>query len=209
MKRIFRLSAALSLALAAMLGSAVSSLAHSDEFKTSPETGSTIDAGRIPITMIFGEELLVGDESISHEVIVTNAAGEIMPALCASAQGFELTTAAALDQPGEYTVTWRTVSADGHPTTGTFSFNVVNNNDYDASQDPVDACVYAMATTGEEPVLITMEQEDAESDAAIKGAVFIGLAFIGVLAVIAIATRKTIKDWAVTARASRRKNKNE
>jgi hypothetical protein len=43
MKRIFRLSAALSLAVAAMLGSAVSSSAHSDEFKTSPETGSTVD----------------------------------------------------------------------------------------------------------------------------------------------------------------------
>lgn len=208
MKRIFSISAALSLALAALIGGAVPASAHSDEFKTSPETGSTVDAGRIPITMTFGEELLVGDESISHEVVITNQDGEIIPALCATAEGFDLSTAAAIDQPGEYKVTWRTVSADGHPTSGDFSFNVVNNNDYDAATDPVDACIYAMATSGEEPVLVTMHQEDAESDAAVKGAFFLGLAFLAVLAVIAIATRKTIKDWAVTALASRRKNKN-
>ena len=209
MKRIFSISAALSLAVAALLGGAVSASAHSDELITSPETGSTVDAGRIPITLTFGEELLVGDESISHEVVITGEDGAIVPALCASAEGFDLSTAAAIDQPGEYTVTWRTVSADGHPTSGDFNFNVVNNNDYDAASDPVDACVYAMAISGETPAVVTFEQEDAESDTAVKGAVFIGLAFIGVLAVIAIATRKTIKDWAVTAQASRRKRKSE
>ena len=207
MKRIFSISAALSLAVAALLGGAVSASAHSDELITSPEANSTVDAGRIPITLTFAEELLVGDESISHEVVITGEDGAIVPALCASAEGFDLSTAAAIDQPGEYTVTWRTVSADGHPTSGDFKFNVVNNNDYDAASDPVDACVYAMATSGETPALVTFEQEDAESDA--KGAVFTGLAFIGVLAVIAIATRKTIKDWAVTAQASRRKRKSE
>jgi methionine-rich copper-binding protein CopC len=209
MKRIFRISATLSLAVAALLGGGVSASAHTDGFTSSPETGSTVDAGRIPITITFGEELLVGDDSISHEVVVTNAEGEIIPALCASAEGFDLSTAAAIDQPGEYTVTWRTVSADGHPTSGDFKFNVVNNNDYDAASDPVDACIYAMATSGEEPTLITMQQEDAESDAAVKGAFFIGLSVMAVLAVIAIATRKTIKDWAVTARASSRKRKSE
>lgn len=207
MKRIFSISATLSLAVAALLGGSVSASAHSDELITSPEANSTVDAGRIPITLTFAEELLVGDESISHEVVVTGEDGAIVPALCASAEGFDLSTAAAIDQPGEYTVTWRTVSADGHPTSGDFKFNVVNNNDYDAASDPVDACVYAMATSGENPALVTLQQEDAESDA--KGAFFIGLAFIGVLAVIAIATRKTIKDWAVTAQASRRKRKSE
>jgi methionine-rich copper-binding protein CopC len=209
MKRIFSISATLSLALAALIGCAVPAQAHGDGFETNPETGSTVEAGRIPITMTFGEELLVGDESISHEVVITNQDGAIVPALCATAEGFDLSTAAAIDQPGEYKVTWRTVSADGHPVSGDFSFNVVNNNDYDAASDPVDACVYAMATSGEEPTLITMQQEDAESDAAVKGAFFIGLAFLGVIAVLAIATRKTIKNWAVTAQASRRKNKNE
>lgn len=207
MKRIFSISAALSLAVATLLGGAVSASAHTDEFSSSPESGSTVDAGRIPIIMTFGEELLVGDASISHEVVVTGEDGAIIPALCATAEGFDLSTATAIDQPGEYTVTWRTVSADGHPTSGDFKFNVVNNNDYDAASDPVDACVYAMATSGEEPMLISTNQE--ESDGGLVAGLFIGAGFLVVLGVIAFATRKTIKDWAVTARASRRKSKSE
>ena len=96
MKRILTSVAALSLSVAAIIGVPSPALAHSDEVKTSPAAGATVDAGRIPITLTFGEELLTGDDSISHEVIVTNEAGEIVPALCASAEGFELSTAAAL-----------------------------------------------------------------------------------------------------------------
>jgi methionine-rich copper-binding protein CopC len=206
MKKILSFIATLSLSLAAIIGAASPASAHNDELKTSPAQGETVEAGRIPITLTFGEELLTGDDSISHEVIVTNAAGEIVPALCASAEGFDLSTASAIDQPGKYTVTWRTVSADGHPVDGTFDFTVENNTDYDAASDPVDACVYAMLTSGEEPTLLNspIEPRDAENSESWPGALFIGAGFIGVLAVIGIATRKTIKD-----RVQRRKNKSE
>ena len=203
MKRILSISAALSLALAALFASSVPAFAHTDEMTTSPEAGSTVEAGRIPITMTFGEELLVGDDSISHEVVVTNSEGAIMPALCASSEGFDLSTAAALDQPGEYTVTWRTVSADGHPTSGDFKFNLVNTTEYDAASDAVDACVYAMATSGsgEMPTLYS-DAEDGSN--ALMTGLFIGSAFLVVLVVIAIATRKTLK-----ARVANRKRKSE
>lgn len=201
MKRFFRISAALSLAVAAVFAGSGPAFAHGDGINTSPESGSTVDAGRIPITLTFEEELLVGDSSISHEVVVTNSEGAIIPALCATAEGFDLSTAAAIDQPGEYQVTWRTVSADGHPTSGDFKFSVVNNNDYDAASDAVDACVYEMLTSGAaepgaEPVV-----EDGSN--ALIGGLFIGAAFVVVLAIIAIATRRTLKGRDLT-----RKNKN-
>ncbi|MEY4639778.1 MAG: hypothetical protein RLY13_776 [Actinomycetota bacterium] len=202
MKRFFTSVAALSLSLAAVIGVSSPATAHNDELKTNPAAGSTVEAGRIPITLTFGEELLTGDESINHEVVVTNESGEIIPALCASAESFELSTAAAIDQPGKYTVTWRTVSADGHPVDGTFDFNIENTTDYDAATDAVDACVYAMATTtSETPMLIS---ENVEENASWPGALFIGAAFVGVLAVIFIATRQTLK-----VRGQRRKNKSE
>lgn len=207
MKRILSSLATLSLSLAAIIGVSSPALAHSDELKTSPEQGSTVEAGRIPITLTFGEELLTGDESISHEVVVANEAGELIPALCASAEGFDLSTAAAIDQPGKYTVTWRTVSADGHPVDGTFDFNVVNNTDYDAATDAVDACVYAMATSGETPMLISENEESSDS---LPGALFIGAAFVVVLIVIWIATRRTLKARAsAKGKDPLRKNKNE
>jgi methionine-rich copper-binding protein CopC len=201
MKRILSSAAALSLSLAAIIGVSLPAMAHSDELKTSPEQGSTVDAGRIPITLTFAEELLTGDASISHQVVVANQEGALIPALCATANEFELSTAAAIDQPGKYTVTWRTVSADGHPVDGTFDFTVVNNTDYDAATDAVDACVYAMATSGEEPMLISENEQSADS---VPGALFIGAAFVGVLAVIWIATRKTLRG-----KAQLRKNKTE
>lgn len=190
MKRIFSISAALSLALAALFASSGPAFAHSDELITSPEADSTVEAGRIPIILTFAEELLVGDESISHEVVVTNNQGGIIPALCASAEGFDLSTAAAIDQPGEYTVTWRTVSADGHPTSGDFKFKVVNNNDYDASTDAVDGCIYAMATSGESAPTPTAAPEGG-SNALIGGLVLGGFAVVFVL--IGVIARKTFK----------------
>jgi methionine-rich copper-binding protein CopC len=201
MKHIFRSAATLSLSLAALIGVSSPAMAHSDELNTSPEQGSTVDAGRIPITLTFGEELLTGDDSISHEIVVANEAGALIPALCASAEGFDLSSAAAIDQPGKYSVTWRTVSADGHPVDGTFDFTVVNNTDYDAATDAVDACVYAMATTGETPML-TSETEEQSRDS--RPVLFIGAAFVGVLAIIWIANRKTLRG-----RAQLRKNKSE
>lgn len=201
MNRIFSSAAALSLSLAAIIGVSSPAMAHSDELKTSPEQGSTVEAGRIPITMTFAEELLTGDESISHEIVVVDEAGAMIPALCASAEGFDLSSAAAIDQPGKYSVTWRTVSADGHPVDGTFDFTVVNNTDYDAATDAVDACVYAMATSGETPMLISENEQSPES---LPGALFIGAGFVGVLAIIWIATRKTLRG-----KAQLRKNKSE
>jgi len=203
MKRILTAAATLSLSVAAIIGVSAPALAHSDELKTSPVAGATVDAGRIPVTLTFGEELLTGDESISHEVVVTNEAGEIIPALCAHAEGFDLSTAAAIDQPGKYTVTWRTVSADGHPVDGTFDFNVVNTTDYDAASDAVDACVYAMVTSGEPPVLYDAKSAEENSESPI-GALFFGAGFVVVLVVIAIATRKTLRE-----KVQRRKNKSE
>lgn len=209
MKRILTAAATLSLSVAAIIGVSAPALAHSDELKTSPAAGATVDAGRIPVTLTFGEELLTGDDSISHQVVITNEAGERVPALCASAEGFELSTAAAIDQPGKYTVTWRTVSADGHPVDGTFDFKVVNNTDYDAAADPVDACTDAQISESmpiATPLAVDapLMARDAKSSDSVPGALFIGAGFVVVLVVIAIATRKTLKD-----RVQRRKNKSE
>jgi methionine-rich copper-binding protein CopC len=198
MKRILSTAATLTLSLAALLGSASGAWAHSEELNTSPEQGSTVEAGRIPIILTFGEELLVGDESISHEVVVTNEAGDILPALCASAEGFELSTAAALDQPGTYTVTWRTVSADGHPVSGSFDFKLVNSTDYDAATDAVDACVTSSMA---EPMVISAPTDSADSTDTLGWLVAGGLVALGAAA--------AISGRYIRARGLRRKNKSE
>jgi hypothetical protein len=42
---------------------------------------------------------------------------------CPATRDRTITVPVALDEPGAYAVTWRVVSADGHPTSGEFSFS--------------------------------------------------------------------------------------
>lgn len=200
MKRILSTAASLSLSLAALLGASASAYAHDDEQKTTPIQGSTVEAGRIPVVLTFGEELLVGDASISHEILVTNEAGDIQPALCASAEGFELSSATALDQPGTYRVTWRTVSADGHPVSGNFDFKLENTNDYDAATDAVDACVSA-SVSAPEPMLILESPAQPSNTDNLPWLIAVVVVVMG--AVVAIAAR------IARARGLRRKSKTE
>lgn len=203
MKRFFSTATLLSLSFAAVIGVSAPALAHSDEVASSPEQGSTVEAGRIPITLTFAEELLVGDDSISHEVVVTDAEGSIVPALCASAEGFELRTAAAIDQPGNYNVTWRTVSADGHPVSGSYEFKVVNTTDYDAATDAVDACVTS-SISEQEPTVISAPENSSATDQANETAGWvIGISLLAAGAVAVISGR------VIKARGLRRKNKSE
>jgi methionine-rich copper-binding protein CopC len=193
MKPLLSCFAALSLSVAAVIGVSGPAWAHSDELKTSPEQGSTVEAGRIPITLTFGEELLTGDDSISHEVVVVRENGEPVPALCASADGFDLSTAASIDQPGKYVVTWRTVSADGHPVDGSFDFNVVNNTDYDAASDAVDACVTTQMTEGEPMVISAPPAANSENSAVtawILGGSLLASAFAAFLVIRKVGSRK-------------------
>jgi len=130
--------------------------------------------------------------------VVTNEAGDILPALCASAEGFELSTAAALDQPGTYLVTWRTVSGDGHPVSGSFDFNLVNTTDYDAATDAVDACV---SSSMAEPMVIAAPTAAADNTDTLGWLVAGGLVLLGAAA--------AISGRVVRARGLRRKNKSE
>lgn len=188
-----------------VIGVSSPALAHSDELKTSPEQGSTVEAGRIPITLTFGEELLVGDDSISHEVVVTDEAGAIVPALCASAEGFDLSTAAAIDTPGTYKVTWRTVSADGHPVSGSFDFKVKNTTDYDAATDAVDACVTA-SISEQEPMVISAPIEPRDATGSVDNGV---IGWIVGLSLLAAGAAAVISGPVIRARGLRRKNKSE
>lgn len=212
MNRVLKLSALLSLSATALfspLGSLPAAFAHSDEFSSNPVAGSTIEAGRIPVTLKFAEDLLTGDPSISHQVVISSTDGALVPALCATAQGSELTTTAAIDQPGEYTLTWRTVSIDGHPTSGNFNFKVVNTSDYDASKEVIDACVFANESlptessptvTSVEPQTEITQEIQGSNSSRITASVVIGLA---ALAAAMLVIRK------VRGRASSHKNKNE
>lgn len=116
------------LALAALL--ATPAHAHSDLVETTPAQGDVITEAPESISLQFNEEPL--DSLV--DVVITNAAGDIVAMDAAEASGTEvLVPWPGSLGPGDYTVAYRVVSADGHPVTGTFTFTYTGAASTDAA----------------------------------------------------------------------------
>lgn len=140
MKSILKL-----IACALLLGSfAVTSpaLAHSDEVETQPIAGETVEAGIIDLKLTFVEDLLELGENEGSELLVTNENGAPALFTCPVAVKNVLSAKVAIADPGEYTVIWRTVSMDGHPVEGSYSFKVSNNNGFTLDPNAIQQCEY-------------------------------------------------------------------
>lgn len=140
MKPILKLIAALT--LFGPLAFASPALAHSDEVQTQPAAGETVEAGLIDLKLTFVEDLLELGQNEGSELLVTNENGA--PALfsCPVAAKNVLSAVTAIAEPGEYTVIWRTVSMDGHPVEGSYSFKVANNNGFVLDPNAIQQCEY-------------------------------------------------------------------
>jgi len=95
--------------------------AHDELISTDPADGSSLPEAPDAVTLTFGEEVV----ELGTAVVVVDAAGTKL------ADGPLVVDGAVITRPitaptvaGEVTVSYRVVSADGHPVTGRFSFTV-------------------------------------------------------------------------------------
>ena len=140
MKSILKL-----LGSAVLLGSLVAAspaFAHSDEVETQPSSGETVEAGIIDLKLTFVEDLLELGQNEGSELLVTNENGAPALFTCPVADKNVLSAKTAIADPGEYTVIWRTVSLDGHPVEGSYSFKVTNNNGFALDPNSIQQCEY-------------------------------------------------------------------
>lgn len=94
--------------------------AHSDLVSSDPEDGARLDRAPKEIVLTFNEPLLPD----FVRVIVTNPDGEIGDLIVTGVDG--ATAVAKWPQnlvPGDWTVTYRVVSQDGHPVEGSIDFS--------------------------------------------------------------------------------------
>jgi methionine-rich copper-binding protein CopC len=131
--------------LASML-IAPSALAHEQLIEQSPGEGQVVEAGPLPIELVFSNDLL--DLGSGAEIVVTDPTGEIVTMPCATINGAVANTTVDVDVAGSYLVAWRVVSGDGHPIEGSFSFEVTNQTGYVAGE-VLEPCMIASAS-GEE-----------------------------------------------------------
>ncbi|KUP96377.1 copper resistance CopC family protein [Thermobifida cellulosilytica] len=182
-RRVAALLAGLLLALPLSVGLAPSAQAHNTLISSSPEDGATLDAPPEEVVLTFNADVLEGGNGI----VVTGpdgadyADGEVV------VDGSEASVALApLTVPGEYTIDYRIVSADGHPLSDTLSFTLDESAVPEPSPSPSEA-----EEPGEEetPPPASVEEEAATDVRSLAGpfAPVLGvLAAIGGIAVIAI-----------------------
>ncbi|MFE7408358.1 copper resistance protein CopC [Isoptericola sp. NPDC057559] len=114
---------AVGLALAGAVGLAGPASAHNVVVGTTPATGSTVTEAPESVEVTFDEAVLnLAADGSSTVISVTDADGAEHATGCPTTQDRTASVPVTLGPAGEYTVDWRIVSADGHPTSGQFSF---------------------------------------------------------------------------------------
>jgi methionine-rich copper-binding protein CopC len=119
---------ALTLAAAGVLATiqASSASAHDYLVSSSPAAGSTLSAPIDSVSMTFND--LVVDFSHDGTSAIVQVTGPDADTRhfetgCTTISGRTITAPVALGASGEYTITWRVASADGHPATGHLTFD--------------------------------------------------------------------------------------
>ncbi|MBD7995607.1 copper resistance protein CopC [Arthrobacter sp. Sa2CUA1] len=139
------LAAALFGALALFLVAAPPALAHDELVSATPADGTVLAEAPTEVELVFSSALM----DLGNQVIVADASGtnlaESEPVLNRETLVQKLP---ALDD-GEYQVTWRAVSSDGHPITGAFSFTVGAPVASGAATDQAEAGTAAATPTAE------------------------------------------------------------
>lgn len=112
--------AGLLLALLAVPFASSAAFAHDSLVDADPGDGSTVTA-LTDITLTYSGAIL-GDEG-ANIVQVIGPDKLHYETACPALAGPEVTTAVALGEAGTYEVLWRVVSSDGHPVSGSYTFD--------------------------------------------------------------------------------------
>lgn len=107
--------------LASVVGIARPAAAHDALAGSTPATGETVTNTLTTVTVTFSEPPLA-DFASALALKVTGPAGATVTTGPPTAEGASLTAPVAITGAGVQTVTWQSVSSDGHPVSGTFTF---------------------------------------------------------------------------------------
>ncbi|GAA1061930.1 copper resistance CopC family protein [Agromyces bracchium] len=108
-------------ALAAVAGPAVPAFAHNTVVAISPDGEEAVTEQPGTVWLETNDALLDAEGAAAMDVVGPD--GRHYATQCATVDGPVASVAAELGEPGEYTVVWRVVSADGHPISGDFDFD--------------------------------------------------------------------------------------
>ena len=120
--------------------------AHSDLVSVTPSDGATLATAPTAVTLVFNE-----DVQADFTAVVVEGPGGSGVAGEPTSSGPTVTQALRDDlDPGDYTIRYKVVSADGHPISGTSTFTIdaaaTTSNPTPTAPSPVPASTTATAT---------------------------------------------------------------
>lgn len=185
MKKLFSTAiATLALALGTLVPTTAAS-AHDELVSSYPESGSTVEAGTFAINLTFSEDVMQVANNAGIEIAISNPDGTAAPISCLTVAGAEVSEMTSLDKPGSYTVNWRSVSNDGHPSSGTFKFTLTNDTGFVADTNLDGQCDPTIAVNDSAspvPLMYTTDKS-AESTSGTSSMTWVGLG-IGVALIV-------------------------
>lgn len=155
--------------------------AHSYVIESKPSEGSEVTEKLSEIILTFN----AGIESVST-AIVLNDQGEEMPIrdILVDSPLLIMNLAESL-LPGSYTVEWRALGEDTHQTEGSFSFDVLENNEVDLVEESleIEEDLTGLDGSTEHEEEIRSVDEEATVDASL-GRLFLPILLTGAIALI-------------------------
>lgn len=124
---------ALAFAAALLAGPASPAAAHDGLVSSTPGAGETVAEAPSTVVLSFSGEILAGSPT-AVVIEVTDPAGTVVSEGDTAVDGVTVTQQLGPDLPaGDYTVTWRVVSSDGHPISSDFHFFIAEPTGPDAA----------------------------------------------------------------------------
>lgn len=161
----------------ALLTAGTPAMAHTDLVDSSPKDGTTVDAAPSAVELVFSEAIAAQ----YTQVAVLSAAGEHVEAGPPETNRERVTQPVGDLSPGAYTISYRVVSADGHPVSGELAFSIAPPPDTTPSPAPTPVATHA----AEAPASSTDE------GGTLTGLIVGLLAAVGAVAVIMYAAMRT------------------
>ena len=113
-----RLLSAVVTAIALLVWTVSLASAHNTLRSSTPEDGETVPRTPEVVVLVFDESAL----AMGAQIVVTGPSGPVQTG-APTVSGQSVRQALAADSPaGNYSITWRVTSEDGHPVTGTLHF---------------------------------------------------------------------------------------
>lgn len=142
------------------LGIAAPASAHAALVSSSPEDGAELTEAPTEIVLEFNEDI----QDLGNEIVIVDSEGTPVADGEPAVDGPTVTQALTGGAAGSFTVTWRVVSADGHPISGELGYEVAPEET--TSAEPTTEATTTQATT----TATTQAPSSAASPSAEAGA---------------------------------------